>query len=105
MNCMYSTQGVIDCAKSTSTKTNSIEHFANNSCYGAKDGTCNSCDDVVNAYKKRNWAYNKNNFEQCRKSTSCYGAKDGTCTTCQDVINAYKQRGWAYNKNNFDQCK
>lgn len=37
------------------------------SCYGARAGECKTCDDVVNAYKARNWRYNTNDFEQCKK--------------------------------------
>jgi peptidoglycan hydrolase CwlO-like protein len=36
------------------------------SCYGAKEGVCATCGDVINAYNTRGWAYNKNNFEQCK---------------------------------------
>lgn len=36
------------------------------SCYGAKSGNCNTCEDVINAYKARGWRYNKRDFEQCR---------------------------------------
>ena len=39
---------------------------ANKSCYGASDDICETCDDVVNAYKKKNWAYNKKDFIQCQ---------------------------------------
>lgn len=100
-------------------------------CYGANDGICKTCDDVVNAYKARGWAYDRKNFEQCKTvsqpapvqpvvvapkpqpvvapvqsaSTSCYGARNGECRTCDDVINAYKAKGWAYDRRNFEQCK
>lgn len=38
------------------------------SCYGAgKEGQCcNTCDEVVSAYRSKNWAYNKQNFSQCQ---------------------------------------
>jgi hypothetical protein len=39
---------------------------AGKSCYGSRDADCNTCDDVVNAYKARGWAYDKSKFEQCR---------------------------------------
>jgi hypothetical protein len=38
----------------------------NASCYGARDTSdCYTCDDVVNAYVNRGWAYNRTNFIQC----------------------------------------
>ena len=39
-------------------------------CYGAATTTqpcCNSCRDVVEAYRAQFWGYDVNNFEQCRK--------------------------------------
>ena len=39
---------------------------ASTSCYGAKDGVCNTCNDVINAYKAKNWRYNTSDFEQCK---------------------------------------
>ena len=35
------------------------------SCYGAADGCCDTCADVREAYRKKNWAFNPDNFEQC----------------------------------------
>lgn len=38
------------------------------SCHGARtpgSSCCITCDEVIGAYQKRGWAYNKNNFEQC----------------------------------------
>ena len=98
------------------------------SCYGAKGSTndCNTCDDVINAYKANDWSYDTNLFAQCKKEgksktasddaskmqkdavlTSCYGAKGSTndCNTCDDVINAYKANDWSYDTNLFAQCK
>lgn len=35
------------------------------SCYGAKEGCCNTCEDVINAYIANNWPIpNKRTFEQ-----------------------------------------
>jgi hypothetical protein len=84
------------------------------SCYGASNDICETCNDVVNAYKKKNWGYDVNNFIQCKKEQekkvvpsdkSCYGASNGICETCNDVVNAYKKKNWAYDVNNFIQCK
>ena len=36
------------------------------SCYGAKDGCCNTCSDVRDAYRQKNWAFRPEEFEQCR---------------------------------------
>ncbi len=37
------------------------------SCYGARaDANCNSCADVINAYKALNWKYNIKDFAQCQ---------------------------------------
>lgn len=94
---------------------NIFEHFANTSCYGATAASvsCNTCQDVVNAYTKRGWAYNKSAFDQCKPAPppaptgqSCYGATtaDIACPTCSSVISAYQKKGWAYNQNNFAQC-
>ena len=86
---------------------------ANTTCYGARDAAdCYTCDDVVNAYKARGWAYDATKFEQCNTqpqaapaNTTCYGARDATnCYTCDDVVNAYKARGWAYDQSKFAQC-
>ncbi|KAG4302564.1 hypothetical protein PCANB_001174 [Pneumocystis canis] len=39
------------------------------SCYGAKEGCCNTCQDVVNAYIANNWPVpNKKTFEQCKEA-------------------------------------
>ena len=92
-----------------------FEHFANTSCYGATAASvsCTSCQDVVNAYTKRGWEYNKSAFDQCKPAPpsaptgqSCYGATtaDVACPTCSSVISAYQKKGWAYNQNNFAQC-
>lgn len=35
-------------------------------CYGAREGRCETCEDVVNAYKRRGWAYDVKNFSQCK---------------------------------------
>ena len=35
------------------------------SCYGARDGCCDTCADVREAYRKKNWAFQPENFEQC----------------------------------------
>jgi hypothetical protein len=79
------------------------------SCYGTGDAYCKSCVDVVNSYKRKYWAYDINNFEQCKINDSsnrtCYGANNNVCNSCVDVVNAYKGRNWAYDINNFDQCK
>lgn len=79
------------------------------SCYGTGDAYCKSCVDVVNSYKRKNWAYDITNFEQCKINESnnktCYGANNNICNNCVDVVNAYKARYWAYDINNFDQCK
>jgi hypothetical protein len=82
-----------------------LENFGE-SCYGAATGKCQTCDDVMTAYKNKGWAYNKSSFDQCKpKNTSCYGASGGECKTCADVVNAYKNKGWGYNAKTFDQCK
>jgi hypothetical protein len=39
---------------------------AKKGCYGAKTGDCNTCSDVINAYKARGWKYNQNDFDQCK---------------------------------------
>jgi len=39
---------------------------ATKSCYGAKTGDCNTCSDVINAYKAKGWRYNQNDFDQCK---------------------------------------
>jgi hypothetical protein len=79
-----------------------------NSCYGAREqNDCYTCDNVVNAYKAKAWAYDKNKFKQCNQihTNSCYGARPtDDCYTCDDVVNAYKAKNWAYNEKNFDQC-
>lgn len=36
------------------------------SCYGAREGCCNQCADVRDAYRQKNWAFHAENFEQCR---------------------------------------
>ena len=35
------------------------------SCYGARDGCCDTCAEVREAYRKKNWAFHRENFEQC----------------------------------------
>jgi hypothetical protein len=35
------------------------------SCYGAKDGNCYTCNDVINAYKAKQWGYDRSKFAQC----------------------------------------
>lgn len=90
--------------------SNEIENFESvtTSCYGAPGtSTCNTCNDVVNAYENAGWAYDTNNFYQCKipsETTSCYGASTPTCNTCNDVVNAYKKDNLAYNTNSFAQC-
>jgi hypothetical protein len=49
----------------TCCKFKSAPASKNTSCYGAKDGVCNTCDDVINAYKARKWAFKRSDFEQC----------------------------------------
>jgi hypothetical protein len=45
----------------------SKELFNALSCYGAKDvDDCKTCDDVIDAYNKKKWVYNKANFIQCK---------------------------------------
>ena len=37
-------------------------------CYGAKDGCCNTCEEVRDAYRKKGWAVGSlNTIEQCVK--------------------------------------
>lgn len=90
--------------------SNEIENFENvtTSCYGAPGTTCNTCNDVVNAYKNANWVYDTKNFAQCNipsSTTSCYGAPGASnCSTCNEVVNAYKNANWAYDTKNFAQC-
>lgn len=81
----------------------------NNTCYGTGDAVCNTCVDVVNSYKKKGWAFDINNFEQCTVSgpssnKTCYGTGDPTCNTCVDVVNSYKRKRWAFDITKFDQC-
>lgn len=77
-------------------------------CYGANSGVCNTCNDVVNAYKANKWRYNTRDFAQCKTpdaNTSCYGARNvNDCYTCQDVIDAYSANKWNYNIADFAQC-
>lgn len=40
-------------------------------CYGAKADPCNTCNEVIQAYQGRGWAYNQNLFKQCNPSASC----------------------------------
>ena len=35
------------------------------SCYGAREGCCNTCAEVREAYRQKNWAFQGENFEQC----------------------------------------
>ena len=36
------------------------------SCYGAREtDDCETCEDVIDAYKKKKWVYKKANFIQC----------------------------------------
>ena len=38
------------------------------SCYEANDdNNCYTCDDVITAYKRRGYIYDKDDFEQCKK--------------------------------------
>jgi len=38
------------------------------SCYEANDSNnCYTCDDVINAYKKKGYIYDEKDFEQCKK--------------------------------------
>ncbi|KAI9552295.1 hypothetical protein GHT06_022659 [Daphnia sinensis] len=37
-----------------------------NSCYGAKEGCCDTCAEVREAYRQKNWAFRPDEFEQCR---------------------------------------
>jgi Na+-transporting methylmalonyl-CoA/oxaloacetate decarboxylase gamma subunit len=39
------------------------------SCYGAKEGPCNTCTDVIDAYKAKGWSYKASNFAQCNQAT------------------------------------
>jgi hypothetical protein len=41
------------------------------SCYGAKDGTCLTCADVITAYTAKNWRYDRTKFKQCTPSAAC----------------------------------
>ena len=89
---------------------NSNKKFSN-SCYGATNDNgniCNTCNDVVNAYKSYNWAYDTKNFSQCdipSSSSYCYGA-DGAnnCNTCNRVVDAYKRGNYSYDPKYFAQC-
>ena len=36
------------------------------SCYGARDGCCNTCGDVRDAYRQKNWAFHPASFDQCK---------------------------------------
>jgi hypothetical protein len=130
----YDTNLFAQCKKEGKSKTTSDDaskmqkDAVLTSCYGAKGSTndCNTCDDVINAYKANDWSYDTNLFAQCKKEgkskttsddaskmqkdavlTSCYGAKGSTndCNTCDDVINAYKANDWSYDTNLFAQCK
>lgn len=56
---------------SESQKCNTHECPPELSCYGAKDGECRTCEDVVNAYKSRYWKYDTNDFVQCPKTVNC----------------------------------
>ncbi|CAF1525851.1 unnamed protein product [Adineta ricciae] len=47
----------------TSTKPNNIRICDN--CYDGSTNCCDTCEDVINIYKKNNWAYNKSKFLQC----------------------------------------
>lgn len=82
------------------------EAFAETGCYGAKSTACNTCDDVIKAYRSKNWAFDVTKFEQCKSAYPCYGVKpDGTCRTCASVVNAYKTKNWGYNPSSFAQCR
>ena len=42
-------------------------------CYGAGSSTrpcCNSCNEVIQAYKEKNWSYNIADFRQCDNETN-----------------------------------
>jgi hypothetical protein len=68
------------------------------------NGTCPSCNDVVNAYKAKNWAYNMKDFAQCQDSGTpedCYGGFGTKCNSCYDVAAAYKTRGKAFEMSKF----
>ena len=48
---------------------NAMAQPATNTCYGVPGATgCVTCEDVVNAYKSVNWAYNISDFSQCATS-------------------------------------
>jgi len=51
--------------KTENATTDIVPLKACKSCYGAADGCCNTCADVREAYRKKNWAFNPDNFEQC----------------------------------------
>jgi hypothetical protein len=47
-------------------KKESFEDFSS-SCYEANDeNNCYTCEDVITAYKKKGYIYDKNEFEQCK---------------------------------------
>lgn len=48
------------------TEVNLGAPVTNTSCYGAKDGECKTCYDVVAAYEAKKWTYNKSDFDQCK---------------------------------------
>lgn len=35
------------------------------SCHGARDGCCDTCDDVKDAYEALGWGYEEARFSQC----------------------------------------
>ncbi len=95
------------------------------SCYGARSTSdCNTCDDVINAYKAQNWKYDIKNFAQCRDKIldegerhHDFGIKANTNLerprdninngTCLDVLKDLLKQGKNINENlnNYEQCK
>lgn len=107
MGNFHSTQAITQATSQFTTQATANGCYGANSANGA-NGKCITCNDVVNAYKKKNWVYDIRNFEQCNyispSTSSCYGASTGTCSTCNDVVNAYTKNNWFADTNNFAQC-
>jgi hypothetical protein len=110
-----SSNGVVPVPVSSSNETapvpvsssNGVVPFEGPGCYGAKEGPCNTCVDVIDAHKAKGWSYKTSNFAQCNvpfQGAGCYGAKEDPCNTCTDVIDAHKVKGWSYKASNFAQC-
>jgi len=68
-----SSNGIVPAPVSSSNETapvpvsssNGVVPFEGPGCYGAKEGPCNTCVDVIDAHKAKGWSYKTSNFAQC----------------------------------------